>query len=312
VEKVKERKFSPPVTTFGRIVMPDQVKLSFKTGGVIKNIYFEEGHKVKKGDLMATLKMREIDASIKKAREGLKKAKRDFQRIRNLYEDSVVPQQDYDNALTALELAQADFDKASFNLKHSSIFAPSNGVVLKVLYEEGEITSAGMPVIYFGSTPGKVHAIGSVNSKDIQRVSTGDSCLVIFDEKIPEKKGFVIRKSAMSNTSTGTYDVKIEIPDRDQKLLVGLVVKLIMYPQQASSMQYVSVDAMTQSGEDVFNVFTVNKLDSVVRKKVIRTGFFYEDRVWFEPQLNTGTYVVVGGHSFITEGARVVPEVQKD
>jgi multidrug efflux pump subunit AcrA (membrane-fusion protein) len=67
----------------GQFTTDDEVMLSFKTTGIINKIYVKEGDAIQRGQLLATLNLTEIDASLEQARLALEKSTRDHQRIMN-------------------------------------------------------------------------------------------------------------------------------------------------------------------------------------------------------------------------------------
>ena len=131
----------------GLISTEDEARLSFKIGGVIEKILVEEGQQIRKGQLLASLNSTEIDAQTKQAELGLAKAKRDYERASNLYKDSVITLEQFQNSKTGLEIAQQSLQQVLFNSKHASIYAPSDGFILKKLLNAGEITGGGSPVM---------------------------------------------------------------------------------------------------------------------------------------------------------------------
>ena len=90
----------------GQFTTDDETLLSFKTGGIIQKLYVEEGDPVRKGQLLATLNLTEVNAAVAQAKLGLQKAERDFERANRLYLDSVATLEQMQNAKTALELAR--------------------------------------------------------------------------------------------------------------------------------------------------------------------------------------------------------------
>ena len=60
----------------GVLSSKSEIKLAFKTGGLIKRIYVNEGQFVKAGQLLAELDLAEIDAQVNQAKIGLQKADR--------------------------------------------------------------------------------------------------------------------------------------------------------------------------------------------------------------------------------------------
>ena len=63
------------------------MKLSFKTGGIVCKIFVREGDKVRKGDLLASLNLLEINANAEQAKIGYDKALRDYNRAENLLKE---------------------------------------------------------------------------------------------------------------------------------------------------------------------------------------------------------------------------------
>ncbi|MBK7474750.1 MAG: biotin/lipoyl-binding protein [Haliscomenobacter sp.] len=76
--QAEERVLIFPVLASGVLTSEQEAKPGFKTGGVVKRIFVEEGDRVVKGQLLATLHMAEINAQAQQAEEGLAKAKETF------------------------------------------------------------------------------------------------------------------------------------------------------------------------------------------------------------------------------------------
>ena len=88
VTKVIKDTMSLPVHTSGILVSSEEMKLSFKTGGIVEKIFVREGDRVKKGDILASLNLSEIKANAEQARNVYDKAQRDLKRVENLFRDS--------------------------------------------------------------------------------------------------------------------------------------------------------------------------------------------------------------------------------
>ncbi len=188
-------------------------KASSKIPGRIDEIFVTQGQIVKKGELLYTLSTPEIDAKLnqakavqvaagaqskkasvgarvqqiagaksmwKKSIAGLTLANATYQRIKNLYDNGVVPAQKYDEAFANLEaskataqaaksqydmalagtrkedkiaaealLAQATSVVAEVELYVSDacVYSPVDGEVSTIIAEQGELVGAGYPVI---------------------------------------------------------------------------------------------------------------------------------------------------------------------
>ena len=127
----KFEEISVPVRFSGKLQSEAEMKLSFKIGGINQSLNVEEGMQVRKSQLLASLNLTEINASLVQAKAGYQKAQRDLQRVENLYADTVATLEQLQNSKTALQVAAANLQKAEFNQKHARILAPSDGLILK-------------------------------------------------------------------------------------------------------------------------------------------------------------------------------------
>jgi multidrug efflux system membrane fusion protein len=260
---------SVPVHTSGILASSDEMKLSFKTGGIVAKISVREGDKVKKGDILASLNLSEITANVNLAKNGYEKAYRDWNRVKNLYSDTVATLEQYQNATTAVEIAKSNLEIARFNFAHSTINAPDDGVILKQLVKENEIVSAGYPVFLFGST-GKYWKVRcGLPDRDIVRVNPGDSASVKLDTYPGINfSAFVEQVSEMSNPMTGTYETELNLNGMGRRLASGFIAAVDIYPEEMEKFIKLPVGAVVDAdGKEGF-VYAVNDSGAAVKYKI--------------------------------------------
>ena len=81
---------APAIEAAGSLVAQDEVKLSFKLGGIVERITVQEGAFIRRGQVLATLRGDEVNAGVVQARASYDKAKRDLARVEALYKEEVV------------------------------------------------------------------------------------------------------------------------------------------------------------------------------------------------------------------------------
>ena len=217
-----------PVTATGTFASRDAIPLSFKIGGVIDRVTVDQGARVAKGQLLAALDLREIDAMVDKARAGLEKAERDAARIKRLAADSVATLAQLQDANSALDAARADHATARVNREYAIIVAPEAGVVLQREATPGATIGAGTTVLTIGgSTRGKVLRAG-LTDRDALRVRVGDTATVAFDA-LPTATyhGTVTLLGGAADPRTGTYTVEVTLRDAGP-LPEGLVGRVVI------------------------------------------------------------------------------------
>jgi len=187
IVEVKQEIIDIPVHSSGKLATKAEVKLSFKVGGIVDKIYVKEGETVKKGKLLASLNMEEIDAMLTRAQNAFNKSQRDYSRIKRLFADSVATLEQLQNTETTMEVSKANLKITKFNKKFSKIYAPEDGKILKQLAEQQELISIGSPVFIFGAGNNNWIAQVGVSDKDIIRLKVGDKAYVTTDA-YPELK----------------------------------------------------------------------------------------------------------------------------
>lgn len=216
-----------PIRGTGILRLKREMDLSFKVGGVVANVFVEEGARVKKGQVLARLDPTEVDAAVRQAKEGATKAERDRDRVQRLHTSGALPLADLQNAETGLALARAAVDAASFNLQRSAVIAPDDGRIDKRLVETGEIAAPGRPVFHMsGQSKGAIVRIG-VTDRDILRVREGAVARVVLDAR-PETPltGHVAQVATVASPGVGTFDVEVRLDDPPTDVLSGLTAKV--------------------------------------------------------------------------------------
>jgi len=255
LEQVKD-----PVTIYasGLLKSEAEINLSFKTGGIVKSVLATEGDFVEKGDLLASLDLAEIEARVKQAQNAFDKAKRDLERVKNLYADSVATLEQKQDAETALEVAEADLDIAEFNLKHSKITAPVTGRILSRRVESQELVSAGQSAFVLASAGigDQIIEVG-LSDKDIIKVSNGDSASITFDA-LPDQtfKASVSEISEAANTRTGTYKVEIRLSGSyHHQLKNGFVARAELFTEPDLPYYKIPMSALVEGDKTNATVF---------------------------------------------------------
>jgi multidrug efflux system membrane fusion protein len=248
VTKVIEDSLSLPVHTSGILVSSEEMKLSFKTGGIVERVFVTEGDKVRKGEILASLNLSEIKANAEQARSVFEKARRDMARVENLFRDSAATLEQRQNAETAFNVAKSNYEIVQFNLQYSRIEAPANGVIMKQFCQENELVSSGYPVFLFGSSGKYWKVKAGLSDRDIIRINPGDSADVIFDAYPDVKFSAVVDQvGEISNPFTGTYETDMILNDSGFRLVSGFIGSVDIFPGVKKSFIMVPVESLIEA-----------------------------------------------------------------
>jgi membrane fusion protein, multidrug efflux system len=248
VTKVIEDSVSLPVHASGILESSEEMKLSFKTGGIVERIFVREGDKVSKGEILASLNLSEIKANAEQSGNVYEKARRDLARVENLFRDSAATLEQMQNAETAFKVAKSNYEIVQFNLKYSRIEAPARGIIMKQFCKENELVSSGYPVFLFGSSGKYWKVEAGLSDRDIIRINPGDSAAVIFDAYPGVKFSAVVDQvGEMSNPFTGTYETDMILNDSGFRLVSGFIGSVDIFPRVKKSFIMVPVGSIIEA-----------------------------------------------------------------
>lgn len=305
VAPIQTAALAAPIHAVGRIGYADETRLAFKVGGVVARVAVEEGARVRRGQLLARLDPREIDANLAQAESASTKAERDLARARSLHADRVVPEEALQNAATAADVARAGAAAARFNRRFSEIRAPADGSVLARLVEPGEIVAPGAPILVLGSSgPGRVVRVGLAD-RDVVRVAQGDPAEVTLDA-LPGRTlaGEVVELAPAASPRTGLFEVEVRLPE-DAALASGLVARVVIAPRATERFVTVPVDALVEADGVRGHVFVVAADGRHVLRRQVEIAFLSGDRVALRGGLEGATSVVAQGAAYLDERSTV-------
>lgn len=136
---------SDKIYTNGTTSAEEEVEVRSEISGRISKIYFKEGSRVKKGDLLVKINDAEILAQLNRAKYRLKLAEDKEFRQRELLKKEAISQQDYDVALNEFNTLKADVDFYKAQIDKTEITAPFDGVIgLRFVSEGSYITPSNI------------------------------------------------------------------------------------------------------------------------------------------------------------------------
>ena len=292
----------------GLLFTEDESKLSFKIGGVVESVFVGEGDFVKAGQVLATLKNTEIASQVSQVELNLQKAERDYQRIQNLYMDSVATLEQLQNAKTGLDIARQGLSAASFNSRYAKIVAPTGGFVVKKLMSAGEIAGPGMPVVILNHVSANSHWVLRTGVSDAEwaTISTGDRAQLRFDA-FPGKilQAVVTKRSLTADPANGSFMVELRVSMEGEKPATGMFGKATIFTRKLTQANVIPYAALLEADGD--NGYVFISPDKKVAKKVqVKIGKLYNDHVEILSGLENQSYVVVSGSAYLRDNSPIV------
>jgi len=296
-----------PLKLSGIVTSRSEQRLSFKTGGIIRRIYADEGDQVRSGQLLAELDKTEIDAQVQQAREGLAKAERDLGRVQGLYRDSSATLELLQNATTARDVAAETVRIAVFNQKFSEIRAGKSGKIIKKLSNEGELTGPGMPVlVLFETGPDDWVVRVAVSDRDWARLSAGTPASIRLDAWPGEVfSGRVTDLAPSADPANGLYQVEFSIQAKGKRMAPGLFATLEVAPPKTAGQIAVPIEAIVEGDGSSAYVYILNSDSVSVRKVPVVIDRLEKNMAIIASGLADIDAVITSGTPYLTEQKKV-------
>lgn len=128
-EILKYQSLTDKTISTGSTLPDEEVDLSFETSGKVVEIYFEEGSHVKKGDLLAKINDKPLQAELKKLEAQIPLAKDRVYRQRTLLARDAVSQEAFEQVSTEYEKLMADIDLVKAHIAQTELRAPFDGII---------------------------------------------------------------------------------------------------------------------------------------------------------------------------------------
>jgi RND family efflux transporter MFP subunit len=265
-----------------------------KVSGRIDKMLVTPGQRVKAGELLVDLDVREIQARLDQATPVRDQAERDLKRFTDLLAKRVITQQEFEGAQSKARVARAAVIEAETMLGYSKVTAPFDGVVTRKLADVGDLASPGKALIEM-EDPAALRLEAAVPEAIIDRVSLGSTLIVRIGNK--ELEGIVREMSPTADPNSRTLLVKLDLPSTPG-LRTGQFGRVAV-PVAETSVLRVPASAVLQKGQMEL-VFIRNGNHAQLR--IVKTGKPTGEEIQILSGVNAGEEVITSGVETLVDG----------
>ena len=277
--------------------------LSFAVGGTVSRVLVDEGDRVGKGQLIATLDAEQLTHNHDAARAALAQAEDAYKRMEELHGKGSLPEIKWVEAQTVLQRARASELMARKQLADCRLYAPFSGVISKKFAEKGQNVGAGTQVVKLVAV-GRMKVKISVPESEMAQISVGQKADVTIEAiGRASMQATVTEKGVAADPLSRSYDVKLSLPKADRKMLPGMVADVALRGGNAS-MACILPAHIVQIDERN-NEFVWLAVGGKAVKRIVTVGGFTADGVTVTGGLADGDMVITAGAQKVSEGMRV-------
>ena len=331
---------TPPPTEVGVVtVQPQQVavvtelpgrlnayrisEVRARVAGILIKRLFTEGSDVKAGQVLALIDPAPFQAALDSAEAALAKSDANLRQVeaqagryKELAPIHAVSQQDYDNAVAAVDgnkadiaTAKANVVTAKLNLGYATMTSPIAGRIGRALVTEGALVGQGdateiasvqqLDPIYFDFTESSADLLRlrrQVESGQVKNIAPGEAklTLVLEDGSTYANPGRLLFSDVTVDPTTGMVTLRAEIPNPDMLLLPGMFARGRLEQAVDQAALTVPVRGVQHNADGSASVMMVND-ESKVEVRPVQLGTMQGNNWIVLSGLKAGDRVILEG-----------------
>ncbi len=313
VSTVTSGMVAPESEFIGTVYYQEVSDLASEVNGLVVAVNFEEGQRVKKGELLVKLSddllqktLQAARASYEEVLSDLERAERELARVDTLYKEELISEQTYDDRTFGVrglrkksQSSKATVERLETELQKKIIKTPFNGLVVKKHIDRGEWLSPGSTVATIAQD-NTVDIIVDVPETVIRVISVGLGVKVKAGGG--EVNGKILAIIPKGDISTRTIPVKIRAKNT-LSLIEGMEARVSLPVGQKRETLTVARDAVITVFGDTVVFAVVDSKASMIPVEV--TGYQGMTAGVNSEELAEGMNVVIKGNERLRDGQMV-------
>ncbi|MDR3300719.1 MAG: efflux RND transporter periplasmic adaptor subunit [Candidatus Accumulibacter sp.] len=306
----------------GRSEAFESVTLKSRVDGQVEAVLFTEGQHVKQGDVLIRLdptdfaaRLRQAEATVARDQALIDKTRADTARYTTLKERNFVSEEKVNDVRTSEATAAADLrasraavDVARLQLSYATIHAPIAGIVgARLVFPGSGVKTGDITLVVINNIrPLLVSFAVSEKYLPLLRAArrNGDLKADITEPGDASRhfEGNVRFIDNTVDTSTGTIQLKAELPNADEALMAGQFLNIALVLDTLKQAICVPGEAIQQGPEG--NYLYVLKADGSVDLRRVETLAAQDGITAVRGNVKAGDTVVTEGQLRLTQGAK--------
>ncbi|QIO10228.1 efflux RND transporter periplasmic adaptor subunit [Acinetobacter lanii] len=301
----------------GDVQARQQTALAFRVGGQITERFVDVGQRVKVGQVLAKLDVKDAQlnlsaaqAQLENAQSALKIAEQEFRRHQQLLPINAVSRSQYDvaenqykAALSSLKQAESAYSTSRNQTQYNQLIANKSGVITAREIEVGQVVAAGQ-MAYQLAIDGDREVVIGVPEQAINEIKVGQNAWITLWSKPQDKFAGFVREISPAADQSRTFSVKVALKQGQSAIQLGQSAR-VFFSHQTQQQLNVPLSSISANDNQAY-VWVVNP-DHSIRKVAVTVGAYGRDSATILSGLTASDWVVVGGVHLLREQQKIHP-----
>ena len=307
----QKSEWQPTLESVGTATAVNGVTISTDLAGIVRQIAFESGNKVRAGDLLVHLDTTQEEAQLHQAEAQRDYASVTLKRDKDLLAKHAISQSDYDNAEASFRQAQATVDQFTALIARKTLRAPFDGVTGIRQVNLGQYLKEGDMVVTLQAFD-PIYVNFSLPQQDLSKLGVGQPVALRVDAFEGQAFGGKITAiNSLVDQATRNIQVQATFQNSDFRLRPGMFAKVSVIMSEKQNVVAIPATAIHYApyGDSIFIVSEMKdpqgKEYKGVREQFSNTGPSRGDMISVVSGLKPGDEVVTSGVFRLKSGAHV-------
>jgi len=289
------------IITNGSILPNEEVELRSEIEGTIRRINFEEGTRVRQGQILVQIDDSELQPNIQKLQAQLGTAMEEYSRKKQLIDIEGISQEEFETAELKVTTLKSDIQLVEAQLRKSKITAPFDGIIGLRKVSQGAFVSVGNDIAKLvQSDPVKIEF--SVPELYAGKITVGTEVHFTLSGSDKVYEAAVFATEPVIDPDTRSLRVRARADNKNGELIPGSYAELTINLAQIENGLLVPALSVTQDIKGL-KLFVIN--DGVAAARYVKTGIQKDEFVQITEGVNKGDTVITTSLLSMQEGMMV-------
>jgi len=305
VQTLQTHEFESRIEALGTLAPKEQVNLTLNAADRVASLYFTDGQRVKKGQVLLRLAQREQRALVEAEEARVAEARQQLARMNRLIASKAVSQAEVDDARGTLDSAIAQKDAVLSRQKDRVLVAPFDGVLGFRQVSVGSFVQPGNVVARLVDDS-EMNLEFDVPSTFLRLLNTTSEIVTTTDD-LPGRifAGTITSVDNAIDPVTRAVTVRATLPNADRVLVSGMFMTVTV-KADPRTVPAVPEEAVQPVGPRNFIYVVETQGDTLIAKrKEIQIGTFQDGLIEIKSGVTSGERIVVEGLLQVRDGAPV-------
>ncbi|WP_051282155.1 efflux RND transporter periplasmic adaptor subunit [Azovibrio restrictus] len=291
-----------------------ETEVRARVGGILMKQLYQEGQSVKAGQPLFQIDRASYEIAHAEAKARADQTERELARLKKLLEVQGVSRKEYDDGVSANDVAQAALRQAQLNLSWTTVTAPVDGVTGRAEKSVGNLITTGtdslLTTVYQNDPMWVRFSLAESEAAKLPggrltpNTVTGVE-LVLADGSVYPHQGKLNFLASSIDTTLGTQQLRAEFSNKEGQLLPGQFVRVRLLAGDQDGVYLVPQSAVLQTEKG--SLVMVADPENKVAPRPIKTGEWLGKDWVVLGGLNPGDKVIIDNLMKLKPGAPVAP-----